>query len=92
MIEKLKRFGNDVIYCQGNISSSTERENIIQQVKKHYGRLHILVNNAGIAPKERRDILDATEESFDDVISTNLKGTYFLTQQGCQLDDRAKEK
>ena len=43
--------------------------------------LHVLVNNAGIAPKERKDILDATEESFDDVISTNLKGTYFLTQE-----------
>jgi len=81
VIEKLKRFGNDVIYCQGNISSSIDRKNIIQQVKKHFGRLHILVNNAGVAPKERRDILDATEESFDDVISINLKGTYFLTQQ-----------
>jgi len=81
VVERLKRFGNDVMYCQGNISSSTERENIIQRVKKHYGRLHILVNNAGIAPKERRDILDATEESFDDVISINLKGTYFLTQR-----------
>ncbi len=38
------------------------------------------MNNAGVAPKERRDILEATEESFDQVISTNLKGTYFLTQ------------
>jgi NAD(P)-dependent dehydrogenase (short-subunit alcohol dehydrogenase family) len=81
VIERLKRFGNDVIYCQGNISSSIDRENIIQRVKKHYGGLHVLVNNAGIAPKERRDILDATEESFDDVISVNLKGTYFLTQK-----------
>jgi len=81
VIEQLKRFGNDVIYCQGNISSSIERENVIQQVKKHYGKLHILVNNAGIAPKERRDILDTTEESFDDVVSINLKGSYFLTQR-----------
>lgn len=81
VIEKLKRFGNDVIYCQGNISSSSDRENIIQQVKQHYRRLHLLVNNAGIAPKERRDILDATEESFDDVMSVNLKGNYFLTQR-----------
>jgi NAD(P)-dependent dehydrogenase (short-subunit alcohol dehydrogenase family) len=80
-ITKLKDFGNDVIYCQGNISSSTDRENIIRKVKEHYGRLHVLVNNAGIAPKERKDILDATEESFDDVISTNLKGNYFLTQK-----------
>ncbi|MEP6949169.1 MAG: 3-ketoacyl-ACP reductase [Ginsengibacter sp.] len=80
-INKLKGAGNDVIYCQGNISSSTDRENIIGQVREHYGKLHILVNNAGVAPKERKDILNATEESFDDVISTNLKGTYFLTQR-----------
>jgi NAD(P)-dependent dehydrogenase (short-subunit alcohol dehydrogenase family) len=81
VIKKLKDFGNDVIYCQGNISSSTGRENIIRQVKDHYGKLHVLVNNAGIAPKERKDILYTTEESFDDVISTNLKGTYFLMQK-----------
>jgi len=80
-ITKLKGFGHDVIYCRGNISSSTDRENIIRQVKEHYGRLDVLVNNAGVSPKERKDILDATEESFDDVISTNLKGTYFLTQK-----------
>jgi 3-oxoacyl-[acyl-carrier protein] reductase len=42
--------------------------------------LHLLVNNAGIAPRERRDVLDATEESFDELISTNLKGPHFLTQ------------
>ncbi len=41
----------------------------------------MLVNNAGVAPKERRDILDATEESFDYVMGVNLKGTYFLTQK-----------
>lgn len=80
-ISKLKDFGNDVIYCKGNISSSTDRENIIRKVKEHYRRLHVLVNNAGIAPKERKDILEATEKSFDDVISTNLKGPYFLTQK-----------
>ncbi len=81
VVQKLKDFGNDVIYCQGNISSSTDRENISDQVKKHYGKLHVLVNNAGVAPKERKDILEATEESFDEVISTNLKGPYFLMQK-----------
>ena len=81
VLQKLKDLGNDVIYCQGNISSSTDRENIIRQVREHYGKLHVLINNAGVAPKERKDILDATEESFDDVISTNLKGPYFLMQK-----------
>ena len=80
-VNRLKQFGNDVIYCQGNISSSADRENIIQQVNNHYGKLDVLINNAGVAPKERKDILEASEESFDDVISINLKGTYFLTQR-----------
>src|SRR3954468_12923389 len=81
VLKELKDFGVDVIYCRGNISSSNDRNNILQEVKDHYGKLHVLVNNAGVAPKERRDILQATEESFDDVISVNLKGSYFLTQQ-----------
>jgi len=81
VLQKLKDLGNDVIYCRGNISSSTDRENIIRQVREYYGKLHVLINNAGVAPKERKDILNATEESFDDVISTNLKGPYFLMQK-----------
>lgn len=80
-IKKLKDFGNDVIYCPGNIASSSDRAEILRQVKDHYGRLHVLVNNAGVAPKDRKDILDATEESFDIVIDVNLKGPYFLTQK-----------
>jgi NAD(P)-dependent dehydrogenase (short-subunit alcohol dehydrogenase family) len=79
-IKNLKDFGNDVIYCRGNISSATDRETMLRQVDEHYGKLHVLVNNAGVAPKERKDILDTTEESFDEVISINLKGSYFLMQ------------
>jgi len=80
-LNKLKSLGGDVIYCRGNIASSSDRDHIIQQVKEHFKALHVLVNNAGIAPKERKDILDATEESFEEVISINLKGPYFLTQK-----------
>ena len=80
VIASLRSSGADVLYCQGDVSSSPDRKKIVQRVKDHFGRLHVLVNNAGVAPKERRDILEATEESFDQVISTNLKGTYFLTQ------------
>jgi NAD(P)-dependent dehydrogenase (short-subunit alcohol dehydrogenase family) len=81
VMNNLRGTGAEVMYCQGNISSAQDRNNILQKVKDHYGRLNVLVNNAGIAPKERNDILHATEESFDEVIFTNLKGTYFLTQQ-----------
>lgn len=76
----LRKSGSDVIYVRGNLASSSDRKDMIAKVKKHFGRLNILVNNAGMAPRERRDILEATEESFDEVLSTNLKGTYFLTQ------------
>ncbi len=77
---ELRKFGSDVIYCQGDIASSNGRGSIISGVKEYFGRLNVLVNNVGIVPPERKDILDATENSFDKVISTNLKGTYFLTQ------------
>ena len=80
VIDNIKQSGVDAIYCQGNIAIRGDREKILQKVEKYYGRLDVLVNNAGISPRERRDILTASEESFDEVISTNLKGTYFLTQ------------
>lgn len=84
VLKNLKDRGSDAVYCQGDIASSSDRTRIIQRVKGHFGKLNVLVNNAGIAPKERRDILEATEESFDHVISTNLKGNYFLTQQAAK--------
>jgi NAD(P)-dependent dehydrogenase (short-subunit alcohol dehydrogenase family) len=76
----LRLLGAEVIYCQGDIASKEAREQMLDKIKTHFGRLNVLVNNAGVAPKERNDILAATEESFDYVVSTNLKGTYFLTQ------------
>lgn len=65
---------------QSNVSSRTDRERLLEHLRIEYGRLDLLVNNAGIAPRERRDVLDATEESFDELIATNLKGPHFLTQ------------
>lgn len=77
---ELETAGAKVLYCQANISSSADRSRMLSEIKQFFGRLDILVNNAGIAPRERRDILDATEESFSELIDTNLKGPYFLTQ------------
>lgn len=79
-LDGLRALGAEVIYCQGDIASQAAREAMLEQIKVHFGRLHVLVNNAGVAPKERRDILEATEESFQYVVSTNLQGPYFLTQ------------
>ncbi len=80
VVKGIKSLGAEVIYCQGDVSVPVDREKILEQVKEHFHRLNVLVNNAGIAPRERRDILYTTEESFDEVMSTNLKSNYFLTQ------------
>ena len=79
-IEELKSLGAEVLYCQGDIASREARDAMVDAIKSHFGQLNVLVNNAGVAPKERRDILEATEESFEYVLKTNLQGAYFLTQ------------
>jgi len=66
--------------CQADISQNADRHKLIDFTRTAFGRLDILVNNAGVAPKVRADILEATEESFDRLIATNVKGPYFLTQ------------
>ena len=76
----LKIFGGQVMYVKGDVSVREDRERIIGQVLSHFGKLNILINNAGIAPRERKDILEATEESYDYVLNINLRGPYFLTQ------------
>jgi 3-oxoacyl-[acyl-carrier protein] reductase len=70
--------GAGIFQC--DISSAHDRVALIEHVRSVYGRLDLLVNNAGIAPRERRDILEATEESFDELVGTNVKGPHFLTQ------------
>jgi NAD(P)-dependent dehydrogenase (short-subunit alcohol dehydrogenase family) len=70
--------GADIVQC--DIASAAGRLALIEHTRRTYGRLDLLVNNAGIAPRERLDLLEATEEIFDEVLATNLKGPYFLTQ------------
>ena len=66
--------------CAADIGVSHDRENLIQFAKSQFDRLDLLVNNAGVAPEVRVDILEASEESFDRLIAVNVKGPYFLTQ------------
>jgi 3-oxoacyl-[acyl-carrier protein] reductase len=68
------------IYVQANVASGSDRADLLLTVEERFGRLDVLVNNAGIAPRQRADLLEAREESFDELIQTNLKGPYFLTQ------------
>lgn len=79
-LEVLKRFGTEVIYIQGDVSCHDDRTIMINKTLSHFGQLNILVNNAGVAPRKRLDILEASEESFDYILDVNLKGPYFLTQ------------
>lgn len=81
VIDELLKSETEVLYCQGDISSASKRKSILSRVKKKFGKLNILVNNAGVAPLVRNDILETTEESFDRVLSINLRGPYFLTQE-----------
>jgi len=71
--------GADIVQC--DVGSVSDRARLIEHARNNYGRLDLLVNNAGVAPRERRDMLEATEESFDELMATNLKGPHFLTQQ-----------
>ncbi len=70
----------EFFYCQCDIGDRDTRARMLDAIRSRYGTLHVLVNNAGVAPKERADILDATEDSFEYLVRTNLQGPYFLTQ------------
>ncbi|HEY1496433.1 MAG TPA: 3-ketoacyl-ACP reductase [Candidatus Solibacter sp.] len=74
--------GCEIFQC--DIGSRTDREALLGFARERFHKLDVLVNNAGMAPRERRDLLDATEESFDELIATNLKGPHFLTQQSAR--------
>lgn len=79
-LEALQAQGTTVAYTQADVSNPTDREALVAACKDRFGRLHVLVNNAGVAPAERNDILEATEASFERVVRINLQGPYFLTQ------------
>ncbi len=79
-LELLRARGAKVIYIQGDVSDSDQRISMLDQVIKEFGALNVLVNNAGIAPPQRKDLLETTEESYNRVMDINLKGPYFLTQ------------
>jgi len=77
--ESLRRqTGVEILQC--DVSSAEDRAALIDFTRHRFGRLDLLVNNAGIAPRERLDVVEATEASFDELIATNLKGPHFLTQ------------
>ena len=79
--DEIKKAGGEVDILQGNIGEPAHRHLMLDSLLDNYGRIDLLVNNAGIAPKVRADILETGEESFDHLMDINLKGPFFLTQQ-----------
>jgi NAD(P)-dependent dehydrogenase (short-subunit alcohol dehydrogenase family) len=79
-LAKLRAGGREVLYVQADVSKAADRQRLLAAIRERFGQLNVLVNNAGIAPRVRRDLLEATEESFDEVLGVNLRGPYFLTQ------------
>ena len=69
-----------VLAVAGNLSDANDRERLVDETLSRFGRIDALVNNAGVAPKTRADLLDMTEQSWDEVLGINTKGTMFLTQ------------
>jgi 3-oxoacyl-[acyl-carrier protein] reductase len=79
-MDELRALGASVLYCRADVTDRNDRDRMLSEIKAHFGRLNVLVNNAGVAPRVRADILEATEESYERVMRINLQGPYFLTQ------------
>jgi NAD(P)-dependent dehydrogenase (short-subunit alcohol dehydrogenase family) len=79
-LAQIREHAPDSIYIPADVSITDDRTHLLRSVEAGFGRIDVLVNNAGIAPRVRADILEASEESFDELLSTNLRGPFFLTQ------------
>lgn len=79
-LDLLGKDGIEYLYVQGGIENADDRQRCVKETVERFGRIDVLVNNAGVAPKVRSDLLDMTEESFDRIIGINTKGTMFMTQ------------
>lgn len=92
-IKGLEALGAKVLYCKCDVSSRADHASMLASIKQTFGRLDVLVNNAGVAPDVRADILEAGEESFDRLIKINLRGPYFLTQSAAKwmVEQRAAD-
>lgn len=78
--KEIRNIGSECEILRSDVSKAEDRERLVDLAKSTFGRCDMLVNNAGVAPLQRLDILEATEESFDRVLGINLKGPYFLSQ------------
>ena len=80
VLRAIEAAGGQAVFFRADVSLETDRQALVEFVDLEFGRIDLLVNNAGVAPRQRADLLDATLESYDRVMDVNLRGPYFLTQ------------
>ena len=90
-IAAVQAAGSAGLSVTGDVTSAADRAAVLKAVEDRFGRLDVLVNNAGVSPQVRADILEAAEESYDHVMDVNLKGPYFLTQAAANWMVRRRE-
>ncbi len=78
--QEIRKAGAECRELRADVASASDRQALVALARQTFGRCDLLVNNAGVAPRQRVDLLEATEESFECVMAVNLKGPYFLTQ------------
>ena len=79
--QQVEKLGVPVDICQGDVTAKSHRDLLVQFTMERFGRIDLLVNNAGIAPAIRKDILETEEKSYDLILNANLRAPYFLTQR-----------
>ena len=93
VVDEMRRGGGHAEYVAADIADPSARASLVEHVRRRFGTVTALVNNAGRAPRVRADLLEATEESFEELVRTNLQGPYFLTQALARtmLDRRTRD-
>jgi|SRR5882724_5891434 len=89
---RVEELGGQLMPVSGDVSNLDDHEKMLTSVLERFGRVDVLVNNAGVAPEKRLDIFEATSQSFDRVMNTNLRGPFFLTQRvALQMVEQVKQ-
>ena len=83
-VRQVEQAGGRGLAVQANVASAADRDRLVETVLRECGRIDLLVNNAGMAPRQRVDVLETGEASYDEVMAVNLKGPFFLTQRVAQ--------
>jgi NAD(P)-dependent dehydrogenase (short-subunit alcohol dehydrogenase family) len=91
---RVEERGGECLPIAGNVANLDDHPRMIREALDHFGGIDLLVNNAGVAPLERKDLLECTPESYDRVMDINLRGPYFLTQRVANyfLEERGKDR